>query len=366
MGSWKWRQSDNTMVWSDGLFKILGKNQDSYKPSWISFLENVHIEDLTGLQHFLEESKVKQIGLKMDYRIELRGQVRYLSILSKPVVQGEPAVQGEPKLPDILGTVIDITERKIYENQLKQYTSELKRSNEDLEQFAYIASHDLQEPLRKIRAFGDRLGAKYQQQLEGVGADYIVRMQSAAARMQLLIEDLLSFSRVSRNVNAFERLNMKELLEEVIDDLDALVKRKEAVVTIHSIPNVTGERMQIKRLFQNLISNAIKFSKLDEKPRLDVSGKLVRSLEIVEEFGVSLPDIDYVRFSLKDNGIGFDEKYLEKIFNIFQRLHGRNEYEGTGIGLSICRKIVLNHKGFITARSKENTGSDFIVILPVE
>lgn len=360
MGSWKWRQSDDSIVWSDGLFKILGKKQGEYQPSWSSFMENVHVEDVTALQHFLDDSKTKSNAVKMEYRIELAGQIRYLSILSKPVVQDES------KFRDILGTVIDITERKIYENQLKQYTAELKRSNEDLEQFAYIASHDLQEPLRKIRAFGDRLGAKYQQQLEGVGADYIVRMQSAAARMQLLIEDLLSFSRVSRNVSAFERLSMKELFEEVIDDLDALVKRKEATVTIHSAPNVTGERIQIKRLFQNLISNAIKFSKPHERPVVDVSGRIVKSLEIFEEFGVSLPDADYVRFSLQDNGIGFDEKYLEKIFNIFQRLHGRNEYEGTGIGLSICRKIVLNHKGFITARSKENVGSDFIVILPVE
>lgn len=360
MGSWRWRQSDNTMVWSDGLFKILGKKQENYQPSWSSFLENVHSDDLIALQHFFEDSKVKRSGLKMDYRIDLGGQIRYLSILSKPVVHAEH------EQPDILGTVIDITERKIYENQLKQYTSELKRSNEDLEQFAYIASHDLQEPLRKIRAFGDRLGVKYQQQLEGAGADYIVRMQSAAARMQLLIEDLLSFSRVSRNVHAFERLNMQELLEEVIDDLDALVKRKEATVRIQSAPNVTGERMQIKRLFQNLISNAIKFSKPDERSLVEISGRLVKNMEVAEEFGISLPETDYVRFILKDNGIGFDEKYIDKIFNIFQRLHGRNEYEGTGIGLSICRKIVLNHKGFITARSKENVGSDFIVILPVE
>lgn len=360
LGSWKWGHSNKTMVWSDGLFKILAQDRETYRPSWSSFLKNVHADDMTAMEYFFEELKIKRSGSEMEYRIELGGQIRYLSILSKPVVQDDHSS------PDVLGTVLDITERKIYENQLRQYTSELKRSNEDLEQFAYIASHDLQEPLRKIRAFGDRLGAKYQEQLEGVGADYIARMQSAAARMQLLIEDLLSFSRVSRNVNAFEQLNMKELLEEVIDDLEALVKRKEATVMIHSLPNVTGERMQIKRLFQNLISNAIKFSKPDENPMLEVIGKSIKSADIFEEFGISLPQVDYVRFSVKDNGIGFDEKYLEKIFNIFQRLHGRNEFEGTGIGLSICRKIVLNHAGLITARSKENIGSDFIVILPVE
>lgn len=360
MGSWRWRENEKRLVWSDGLYKILEKKQGTYLPSWNSFLENVHPDDASQLADVVDEMKNRRDSVKMDYRVELDGQIRYLSILAKPVIQNE----NQP--PDILGTVIDITERKIYENQLRQYTAELKRSNEDLEQFAYIASHDLQEPLRKIRAFGDRLAAKYQQRLDGVGVDYILRMQSAAARMQLLIEDLLSFSRVSRNVNAFERLNMRELLEEVIDDLDALVKQKEAKVIIRDVPGVTGERMQIKRLFQNLISNAIKFAKTDERPLVEISGKIVRSADVFDEFGVSLPAVDYTRFSVKDNGIGFDEKYLEKIFNIFQRLHGRNEYEGTGIGLSICRKIVLNHKGFITAHSKENIGSDFIVILPVE
>ncbi len=360
MGSWRWRENEKKLVWSDGLYKILEKTQGTYLPSWNSFLENVHPDDASQLADVVDEMKNRRDSVKMDYRVELDGQIRYLSILAKPVIQNE----NQP--PDILGTVIDITERKIYENQLRQYTAELKRSNEDLEQFAYIASHDLQEPLRKIRAFGDRLAAKYQQRLDGVGVDYILRMQSAAARMQLLIEDLLSFSRVSRNVNAFERLNMRELLEEVIDDLDALVKQKEAKVIIRDVPGVTGERMQIKRLFQNLISNAIKFAKTDERPLVEISGKIVRSADVFDEFGVSLPAVDYTRFTVKDNGIGFDEKYLEKIFNIFQRLHGRNEYEGTGIGLSICRKIVLNHKGFITAHSKENIGSDFIVILPVE
>ncbi|MEJ7646322.1 MAG: CHASE3 domain-containing protein [Chryseolinea sp.] len=359
MGSWKWTEKNDELIWSDGLYKILGKPVTNELPKWKSFLENIHSDDATMMQKFLVEVKSDKHGVKMDYRIELDDRIRYLSMNSRPVQDNGS------RLPDILGTVIDITERKLYENQLKQYTAELKRSNEDLEQFAYVASHDLQEPLRKIRAFGD-LAAKYQNKPEAPRSDYIQRMQSAAARMQVLIEDLLLFSRVSRASNAFERLPMKALVEEVIDDLTEQVKREQAIVEIQALPEIRGDRSQIKRLFQNLISNAIKFHKPNEPPRVIITGKQLKSHDVMDELHVNVDPKEYVRFSVKDSGIGFDEKYAEKIFNIFHRLHGRNEFEGTGIGLSICRKIVMNHKGHIVARGAENAGSEFIIILPVE
>ena len=263
-------------------------------------------------------------------------------------------------------TFADITERKLYENKLTLYTTELQRSNQELEQFAYVASHDLQEPLRKIRAFGDRLSIKYGDVLTGPGLEYIQRMQQSAARMQRLIEDLLTFSRVSHNVANFERLEMSRLLEEVLDDLDAQVKRERAAVQIGEVPAISGDRVQIKRLFQNLISNGIKFHKENETPRVEISGKIMKSSEVLSEYGIVLPTRIYSCIVVKDHGIGFDEQYADRIFHIFQRLHGRTAYEGTGIGLSICRKIVTNHKGSITCRSKENVGSEFIVILPIQ
>ena len=359
MGSWKWSKKNNELIWSDGLFKILGKSPSLSKPSWDSFLENVHSDDRNEMQRFLNELKANNYGPRLDYRIELDDRIRYLSMITKPVQEGNEVTH------DILGTIIDVTERKLYENQLKQYTSELKRSNEDLEQFAYVASHDLQEPLRKIRAFGD-LASKHQQKLEGPKTEYIQRMQSAAARMQVLIEDLLLFSRVSRNTNAFELLPMTSLMEEVIEDLNEQVRRENGRLSIDKLPDIHGERTQIKRLFQNLISNAIKFHKPDESPHVVITGKIIKYTEVMQEFQTTVTPGEYVQYVVKDNGIGFDEKYANKIFNIFQRLHGRNEYEGTGIGLSICRKIVMNHKGYIAARSRENVGSEFIVILPVE
>lgn len=357
MGSWKWTSSTNDLVWTDGLYGIFNKQKED-PISWYSFLEYVYLDDKEMLENFLKEVEKLDDARAFDCRIMKDNRIHYLFITAQP--------QKNSAHKEILGTVIDITERKEYEKQLQQYNRELKRSNEDLEQFASVASHDLQEPLRKIRAFGDRLSVKYPEELGEQGADYIRRMQSAAARMQALIEDLLAFSRVSRVETDFELLDPDLVFKEILEDIDVLVKSKNAKVTVGRIPQFRGNKLQIKRLFQNLISNAVKFHKPDEPPTVLIKGKLVSHVDVFNEFGVSLPGHEHVRISVQDNGIGFDVKYSEKIFNIFQRLHGRTAYEGTGIGLAICRKIVTNHNGFITANSIENVGSEFMVIIPRE
>lgn len=357
MGSWKWSIGDNEMIWSDGLYVIMGKDA-SHKPSWNSFLDNVHPDDVGNVEEFIKNIKIHDGDLELDYRIVLNGTVHYVSVTSK--------ARDKNQHTDIIGAVIDVTQRKTYERQLQQYNNDLKRSNEDLEQFAYVASHDLQEPLRKIRAFGDRLALRYKDTLDESGADYIARMQSAAERMQLLIEDLLSFARVSRNVGEFQALDLKQLINEVLDDLDSQIKREHAVIEVATIPSFNGDAIQIKRLFQNLISNAIKFHKPNEKPNVSISGKIMRASALEKDYGVTLVGVNFVCMCVSDNGIGFDEKYAEKIFSIFQRLHGRMEYEGTGIGLAICKKIVSNHGGVILARSKENIGSEFVIVIPLK
>ena len=359
LGSWRWIRKTDELIWSDGLYRILGKSPESYTPSWSSFTDNVRLEDRPAVRMFLSELKGAPAVARLEYRIEIDDNTRYLAMVLKPI-QESSVLQ-----PNVLGTVIDITERKLYENQLKQYTSELKRSNEDLEQFAYVASHDLQEPLRKIRAFGD-LATKSLSKGEAVRVDYVQRMQSAAARMQVLIEDLLLFSRVSRSGNLSERIPMQSLMDEVLDDINEQVRREHAVVQVGPLPDIIGDRTQIRRLFQNLITNAIKFHKPDQRPEVSVSGRVMRYSDIFNEYKIAVSQREWACFVVKDNGIGFEEKYAEKIFNIFQRLHGRNEYEGTGIGLSICRKIVSNHQGHIIAQSVENVGSEFIIILPVD
>jgi signal transduction histidine kinase/CHASE3 domain sensor protein len=356
MGSWKWSEKNDDLVWSEGLYNIFGLQADK-KISWGTFLDNVFHEDQLLVGDFLNEVKTKKSGGAIDYRLLKNGQLRYLSLTVKPHALLNI---------DILGAVVDITERKDSERKLEQFNAELKRSNEDLEQFAYVASHDLQEPLRKIRAFGDRLSVKYSDLLDEKGKDYVARMQIAAARMQTLIEDLLSFSRVSRVEVDYQWLDMNTVLKEVIEDLDAQINREGAIVHIGKMPALHGDKGQLKRLFQNLISNAIKFHHPGKVPIVDVHGKVMKELEVLDELGISLPKADYIRISIKDNGIGFKADYVDKIFNIFQRLHGRAAYEGTGIGLAICRKIVTNHKGYITAKSIENIGSEFIVIFSTD
>lgn len=358
MGSWRWIRKTDEFIWSDGLYRILGKSPRDYTPSWGSFTDNVNLEDRPAIRNFLADIKGTPKTSRIEYRIEVDDRTHYLAMILKPAP--EHTLQ-----PDVLGTVIDITERKLYENQLKQYTSELKRSNEDLEQFAYVASHDLQEPLRKIRAFGD-LAAKSHAKGDAVRVDYIQRMQSAAARMQVLIEDLLLFSRVSRSANQFERVAMRQLMDEVLDDINEQIRREHALVEVGNLPDIMGDHTQLRRLFQNLISNGIKFHKPGQQSIVNISGRVMRASDIYYEYKVAVAPREWACFVVRDNGIGFEEKNAEKIFNIFQRLHGRNEYEGTGIGLSICRKIVSNHQGHIFARSQENVGSEFIIILPVD
>jgi PAS domain S-box-containing protein len=258
----------------------------------------------------------------------------------------------------------DITEIKKYEKELVMRIEELHRSNQELEQFAYVASHDLQEPLRKIRAFGDRLATKYEEKIGEDGKIYVERMQSAASRMQTLIDDLLAFSRISRTTEPFWKGDIGGIISGILEDLEVAIEQKKAVITYGSFPEIEMIPTQIRQLFQNLISNALKFSRKDVVPRIEISAELVEGSQLPQA-RTMYRDATFCRITVKDNGIGFDNKYLDRIFIIFQRLHGRNEFEGTGIGLAICKKIAEYHNGFISAESKLNEGSRFEIFLPI-
>jgi light-regulated signal transduction histidine kinase (bacteriophytochrome) len=253
----------------------------------------------------------------------------------------------------------DITERKQAAQALEQKAEELARSNAELEQFAFVASHDLQEPLRKIRAFGDRLKLKCDGALPAEGADYLARMLNAAARMQTLIADLLTFSRVISRFEPFVEVDLKRIVQEVLGDLEVRIEKAGATVTVGELPTIEADPTQFRQVFQNLIGNALKFQKPEVKPLVEVSGRILPAEDENSELG------DRCEIQVRDNGIGFDEKYLDRIFAVFQRLHNRQEYEGTGIGLAVCRRIVERHQGTITARSKPDEGATFIVQVPV-
>jgi light-regulated signal transduction histidine kinase (bacteriophytochrome) len=251
--------------------------------------------------------------------------------------------------------------------EVRAFSEQLQQSNRELEDFASVASHDLQEPLRKILAFGDRLKARSGDSLSDEGRMYLDRMQNAAGRMQVLINDLLTFSRVATRAQPFERVSLGAIVREVASDLEARVDETGGRIEIGELPEVDADPTQMRQLFQNLLGNGLKFRRPDEPPIVRVSGRVLTGNGRLDS-GNSASDEDapFCEIRIEDNGIGFDEKYLDRIFNIFQRLHGRNVYEGTGIGLAVCRKIVERHGGTISARSRPNEGAAFIVTLPVE
>jgi PAS domain S-box-containing protein len=250
--------------------------------------------------------------------------------------------------------LLDITQRKRAEITLLEQADKLSRSNAELEQFAYVASHDLQEPLRKIQAFGDRLKTKYEAALGAEGLDYLTRMQNAAARMQILIQDLLSLSRVASHAKPFTSVDLGEVIHTVVADLEMRIQDAKGRVEIGALPAIWGDRGQMAQLFQNLIGNGLKFRKPGESPVVKIESQPQMLANGAAGWQISV----------EDNGIGFDEKYRDRIFQIFQRLHGRNEYEGTGIGLAICRKIVDRHGGSVTANSSPGAGATFVITLP--
>ncbi|GAB5382525.1 MAG: hypothetical protein Alis3KO_39400 [Aliiglaciecola sp.] len=239
--------------------------------------------------------------------------------------------------------------------ELTLYSDELARSNRELEDFAFVASHDLQEPLRKIRAFGDRLETSYSKSLDDTGADYVKRMRNAAERMSNLINDLLEFSRITTRGKEFIEVSLDKLLAEIIDDLEISIQESEAKLEISALPKIKADESQMHQLFLNLMSNAIKFRKTDVLPII----KIVYMEQVIE-------NEKWHVINVEDNGIGFEQEFADKIFIPFQRLHSRTEYKGTGIGLAVCRRIVERHGGRISAVSSPGDGTVFKIELPFE
>jgi light-regulated signal transduction histidine kinase (bacteriophytochrome) len=283
---------------------------------------------------------------------------RYVEVVKAPVVDNNGEVMG------LLGVFTDITDRKMAEGTLKDFAARLERSNRELQDFAYVASHDLQEPLRKVSVFGERLKAKCGEVLGDEGKDYLDRMQKATGRMQGLINDLLNFSRVTTKSQPFAAVDLNEVVREVTTDLEARIEQVGGRVEAGQLPTIEAEPLHMRQLLQNLIGNALKFRRPDIKPVIKITAVIGKHPPAPGSRSTAPREM--VRLSVSDNGIGFDEKYTERIFQVFQRLHSRAEYEGTGIGLAITRKIVEHHSGEITAKSKPGEGATFIVTLPIK
>jgi signal transduction histidine kinase len=252
---------------------------------------------------------------------------------------------------------------KLLNMQLVENITQLKATNEELERFAYVASHDLQEPLRKIILFSDRLAVKYHDKLGDEGNKSIERIIKSSERMKMLIRNILSFSKTSVSSGSFEETNLNELLESLLPDLEVSIEQKKGVIEIKELPLMNVIPDQIRQLFQNMIINALKFSRPDNPPHILIYGEQVKGMQ-VPGIKDDRYDEDFYAIYVQDNGIGFEQKYSDEIFTLFKRLNSNDKYEGTGIGLSICKKIVEQHKGFISVTSSLNEGTTFKIILP--
>lgn len=277
-------------------------------------------------------------------------------------------VQQEKKLSSINHSLeLEIKERIVSEEKVKQLNrqlmeniSQLENTNKELDRFAYMASHDLQEPLRKIRIFSERISENFYSVIGDEGRIYVDKMQSACIRMQNLIDDILAFSKISVPRGSLKPTSIKKVVQEVVSEMELEIEEKMAVITVGDLPELPANESLIKSLFQNLISNSLKYAKKDVPTEISISTSGGPSQGLLKE-GFK----QFYRIYVKDNGIGFEQQYAEQIFSMFKRLHAGPEYKGTGIGLAICKKIVEEHAGHISARSAVGEGTTFTISLPV-
>lgn len=356
-GRWKWDIEDDSFEFSDNLYRLLGEEPHSFPPTVENFLKYVHPDDVEKVAEQVAQMREEKDLPFIFYRVvHKNGNIRHLKAYGRTVTNK----WGKQNL---LGTTTDITDEIANFKALEERNIELERNNRELSAFNHVASHDLQEPLRKIQTFLSRLEEKEEENLSATGVKYMSRIKNAATRMRLLIDDLLQFSRTNKADKIFEISDINVLFEEAMEDLAEKIHEKEATIHADSFPKMYVIPFQIQQLFINLVGNSLKYKAEDRAPKITIN------YEKVSAEGESLlsktSHENYHKITYKDNGIGFDNEFAEKIFILFHRLHNRNEYSGTGIGLSICKKIVQNHRGYIFASGEEGVGATFTIYLPI-
>lgn len=355
--SWQWDLESKEIVFSDNHYRLLGCAPQSFEASLENFIDFVHPED----KHILIQKRNKilsggALASPAFFRIiKKNGDLRYFKSVGKVLTD----IHGKKMF---IGINRDVTIQYLRSRALEERNHQLEQSNKELASFNHIASHDLQEPLRKIQTFISRIFEKEMDHLSESGKEYFNRIQSAAARMRVLIDDLLLFSRTNKAEKVFEREDLNLLLENVKIEMAEVIEEKNVIIEYDELPVLNVISFQIKQLFINLIGNSIKYSKKDIPPLINIHCTVVVASE--EPLLKSESYKKYYKITFTDNGIGFDQQHADNIFILFHRLHHLTEYSGTGIGLSICKKIVENHHGFIFAESKPDEGSTFIVYLP--
>lgn len=354
--TWQWDLDADKIDYSDNQYRLLGHEPNSFVPNKATLLKFVHPDDketfATYMDAIVEKKKLPFVYYKIirpDY------EIRYFKTTGKIVTD-----QQGSKI--MLGINFDITDEHLLNIELQERNKELEKSNKELASFNHVASHDLQEPLRKIQTFISRVSDADKAVMSESAKNYITKIESSAKRMRVLIDDLLLFSRTNTTKKEFIKLNLNELLDNAESELAEIIEEKKAVIRTNKLPKLSVIPYQIEQLFINLIGNSLKYSRPGVEPEISISSEKISSSEYPEILEQSVKKFHKITFT--DNGMGFDPQFKETIFVLFQRLHSKTDYPGTGIGLAICKKIVENHKGHITADSTIGKGSTFTVFLP--
>ncbi|WP_178987695.1 CHASE3 domain-containing protein [Winogradskyella schleiferi] len=355
-GTWIWYVDKNKYHFSDNLYRLFGTEPQSFEANLENFFGVVHEDDREGLGQVIN-NMIKHEDLPFTtYRVvQPDGTIRHLKAYAKLIEKGF-------RYKKLLGVTMDVTDEFENFKLIEERNLELERNNKELSDFNYVASHDLQEPLRKIQTFISRLEIQDNNKLSEKGQFYIEKIKSSSARMRMLIEDLLQYSRTSNVESDFKITNMNMLLEHSKNELSDSIKNRKAKIINDDLPTMEVISFQMEQLFINLISNSLKYSKEGIAPTIEIRYQEVES-KTIAVLKNSLFKYHH-KISFRDNGIGFEPNYSESIFELFNRLHGKTEYSGTGIGLAICKKIVENHKGIILAEGSLNIGATFTIYLP--
>ena len=348
-GIWDWKVQSNDFFLSPRFKEVMGFAEHDVPDRFDFWIERVHPEDVGRVMQEIRDHFGKKVPF---YIVECRLRCRNESYRWM-LIRGQALWDETGFVVRMVGSISDITTRKQIEEEKAAFAEKVMESNRELQEFASVASHDLQEPLRKIQAFGEQLRSGHNRELSEEGRDYLQRLLSAADRMRALINDLLALSRVTTKVRPMVPIDLTQVTHEVVADLEVRVAHSGGRVEVGKLPTIDADPLQMRQMFQNLIGNALKFRRKEVLPIVKITGNL--------ETGAHTCEI-----RVEDNGIGFETKYLDRIFAPFQRLHTRQQYEGSGMGLAICRKIVERHKGKITASSVPGQGATFVITLPVK
>jgi hypothetical protein len=352
----QWDLGTNELTYSDNLFRLLGCEPQSFKPSVENYIKFVHPDDRHIVAENIENIDKSGISDPCSYRIIRKdGEMRYIMSVGKFIIENNRKIH--------IGIGKDITEQYRSNVALEERNRELEQSIKELESFNQVASHDLQEPLRKIQTFISRLNEKERANISETGKEYLSKIESSANNMRMLIDDLLLFSRTNKAEEVFDKSDLNQLLEKATQELAQNIEEKNAVIKAVILPELHVIPFQIQQLFSNLIGNALKYSKPGISPLITIDCEKLAANEYPDFIKDNLKK--YYKISISDNGLGFEQQYAEKIFILFNRLYQKSEYPGTGIGLSICKKIAENHSGYITAEGKPGIGATFSVFLPV-